>query len=150
MLNKGMAVLVITALLLSFGYIPEVQAFSGEPGFQQILTPSKTFSPMYTYIITTETGLTISASGTATVTGLLIGYSDVTDNVQIYLYLQQYKNGTWTTINSWYEIFDSYWGAIERTSSVSSGYQYRVKASYYAYSGSTYENVTQYSQTITY
>jgi hypothetical protein len=57
---------------------------------------------------------------------------------------------TWTTIESWYKTFDSYKGMLEGTSSVSTGYFYRVKASYYAYCGSDYENIVNYSQTVTY
>jgi len=59
-------------------------------------------------------------------------------------------NGVWTTVDIWYETFDNYRGILEETASVPQGYTYRVKASYYAYCGPDYENIVNYSQTVTY
>lgn len=112
--------------------------------------PGQVIVPMWDYTNYTNTTLTISGSGTATATGVITGYQNITTSVSIYLYLQQYKNDAWTTIDSWYETFDSYKGTLEETTSVSPCYSYRVKASYYAYCGSDYENIINYSQTVSY
>ncbi len=106
---------------------------------------------MSAYTNTTKTTLSISTSGTATCTGSLTGYSGTTTKVEIFLYLQQYKNGAWSNVTgSWYSLFNTYKGTLQKTYGVAKGYQYRVKASYYAYSGSQFENIVKYSGTVTY
>lgn len=107
-------------------------------------------TPDWAYIYQTTTLLSISTSGVAEATGILTGYPGTTTEVWIFLYLERYTNGTWTTVTSWYQGFDSYRGTLIRTTSVTSGYWYRVRASYYAYSGDVYEHVTQYSSSVYY
>jgi len=105
----------------------------------------------WSYISARDTRLSISSSGTATCTGSVTGYPGTTTKVEIYLYLQQYKNGAWSTVSggSWYQLFNSYKGTLQKTKSgLASGYQYRLKASYYAWSGSNSENVVAYSSTV--
>jgi len=107
----------------------------------------------WSYTSATDTRLSISSSGTAICTGKITGYQGTTTKVEIYLYLQQYKNGAWSTVSggSWYQLFNSYKGTLQKTKSgLAKGYQYRVKASYYAWSGSNSENVVAYSKTVTY
>ena len=109
-----------------------------------------TVVPYWSYTSSTRIGLTISAAGSATCEGVITGYQGITTKVSIYLYLQQYKNGNWTTINSWYNSFNSYRGSLAATAIVAKGYQYRVMASYYAYSGTNYENIVDYSDNVIY
>ena len=110
-------------------------------------------TPKWSYVLTMNTNLSISSSGTAICTGKITGYSGTTTKVEIYLYLQQYKNGAWSTVSggSWYQLFNSYKGTLQKTKSgLAKGYQYRVRASYYAWSGSNSENIVDYSGTVTY
>lgn len=95
-----------------------------------------------------STSLYISSSGEATATGQLVGYSGVTTEVWIFLYLERYSNGSWTTVNSWYQSFNSYRGTLQKSTFVSAGYWYRVMASYYAYSGGDYEHIGEYSNSV--
>ena len=102
----------------------------------------------WAYVNQTATNLSISTSGEATATGQLIGYSGVTTEVWIFLYLERYSSGSWATVNSWYQSFDSYRGTLQSSTYVSSGYWYRVRASYYAYSGDDSEHIVQYSGSV--
>jgi hypothetical protein len=98
------------------------------------------------YIDNTTTALSISSSGTATVKGSAYGNQSSTDEVEIYLYLQQYKNGSWQTIESWSDSFESHRGNLSETYSLTKGYKYRAKAVYYAYGNSGgYDCITSYS-----
>jgi len=102
------------------------------------------------YIDTTLTTISIS-SGTATAKGNVTGYSGVTTQLKVYLYLQQYKNGLWQDIANWSDTFNTYKGTLTETSNVTSGYKYRVKAIYYGYGiGGGYDEITTYSNEVTY
>lgn len=105
-------------------------------------------TPMSVLIDSTFTSLSISPSGTATAYGYINGTFGIVDQVWIYLYLEKYINGYWTIIASWSQYYNSYCGTLVRTASVQSGYNYRVRANYYAYSGSNSERTAQFSSTI--
>jgi hypothetical protein len=107
-------------------------------------------SPMSLYYYSTSTNLSIGTYGEANLFGRLIGYPGTTDEVWIYLYLQRYVNGTWQNFNSWSATFYSYAGYLSGYDVVPHGYYYRVKASYYAWSGSNYEQTYGYSSTLYY
>ena len=107
-------------------------------------------TPDWAYTNQTSTGLSISSAGEATATAQLTGYPGITTEVWIFMYLEQYSGGAWTTINSWNQLYSGYTGTLQRTAYVSSGYWYRVKASYYAYSGDDSENIVQFSNTVNY
>ena len=68
----------------------------------------------------------------------------------MHLCLQQYRNGVWTDYNDWLESVEGANCTVNRTVSVPKGYQYRAKASYYAYAGSKSEHVTKYSAEVEY
>lgn len=105
--------------------------------------------PIYDYTALVKTELSINA-GTAEVYGSLVGYSGITDKVNIYLYLQKKENGIWTNVKTFSESFSHYKGKIETDINVDKGYSYRVKGSYYAYDGGKSEHITAYSSTIRY
>ena len=105
--------------------------------------------PISMYINWTMTGLAIT-SGDAKASGEIIGIPGVTTEVWIYLYLEVYVNGSWTTETSWYQTYGSYYGTLQCTTDVASGYWYRIRASYYAFSGSNYENLIRYSDMVYY
>lgn len=106
---------------------------------------SDVITPQFVYTYDTITNLAIT-SNTARVSCSLEGYSTTT-KVVIYAYLQQYKNGSWVTISNWSETFNDSCGDLYETYTVSSGYSYRVQASYYAYKGTANENIVDYSGT---
>ena len=101
----------------------------------------------YAYANSVITNLSISSAGKATCLASLTGYPGTTTKVEINMYLQQLKNGSWVNVNSWSKTFNSYSGTLEKTATVAKGYSYRVKASYYAYSGTKKENIVSYSGT---
>ena len=65
--------------------------------------------------------------------------------------LQQYTNGTWTTIKTWSNYEDAY-AAVEKDHYVASGYYYRLKITHqaYTYSGTLVETIYKYSDVINY
>jgi hypothetical protein len=102
-------------------------------------------SPMMMFVYRTTTTLVINSSGTATATGSITGYPGITDQVWIYLYLEMNVNGTWQTYRSWSNTYSGYYGLLVGTVSVPSGFYYRVKGSYYGWSGDEYDHVIGYS-----
>lgn len=101
--------------------------------------------PFYDYTSKTNTSLSISQSGVATCTASITGYQDITTQVQIYMYLEQYSNGSWKVLKTWTESYNNFKGTLQQNFNVSKGYSYRTRVSYYAYSGSNYENIVRYS-----
>jgi len=115
-------------------------------------TPGSGSTAKWSYTSSTKTILSISSAGKATCTGSLIGYQGTTTGVDIFLYLERYINGSWSTYpsGSWYQYFPTYQGVLSATIYVTSGYNYRLRASYYANSGSNWENISSCSQTVYY
>lgn len=104
----------------------------------------------WSYTSSTSQGLSIS-SGTAKMSVSVTGNYDVATKVVMYIYLQQStSSGGWTNLASYTHTFNSYYGAASHTYSVPSGYTYRLRCSYYVYSGSEYEHIIAYSSTKTY
>lgn len=137
---------ILLALLFSviIPVSPLLQANS-EPLFANDLTALR-----WIYANKAITNLSISSSGQATSTAQLVGVPGVTTRVGIFIYLERYSNGAWTSVNSWYQSYLSSNGTLQRQTNVPSGYLYRVKTSYYVYCGSNYEHITQYSNSIYY
>jgi hypothetical protein len=100
----------------------------------------------FTYIYSTSTGLNRTDTGIVS-SGYIYAYPDLVDEVWIYLYLERYESGSWVVVGSKYKHFDSHRGYLEYFKAVPKGYYYRVRASYYAWSGSNYEQHTDYSGT---
>lgn len=79
------------------------------------------------------------------------GYKDQATKIVMYLYLQQLNNGSWTTLDSHRYEFDTWHGFKEFTySPCPHGYTYRLKCSYYVYSGTSYENIEATSANFVY
>lgn len=111
-------------------------------------TQGNAIVPLAAYTRSTYTNLAI-VSGTATCVASLTGFSGITTQVDITMYLEKRYLFIWMTDTSWSQTFYSYSGSMSEQHSVSSG-TYRVKAVYVAYSGSNSETITGYSDTITY
>jgi len=103
------------------------------------------------YIGTANTTLNISG-GQALCEGTVTGYSGITTKIVIALYLERKTASatTWTTIANGSKTVNSYIGAYQLKAAVTSGYQYRVRAVYTAYSGTKSETLTSYSRIVTY
>lgn len=108
-----------------------------------------TISPRFTYIDRVSTGLAISSSGIASCTAT--GITFTASSAKLVCRLQQYKNGTWTTIKSWTDTGTPS-TSIANSYAVYSGYKYRTYTSFYVYnsSGSLLESTACYSSTRTY
>ena len=97
-----------------------------------------------TNIGATTTGISIS-SGNGTVICSLSGYQGKVTKCSIKANLQQYKNGSWVTIATWQQSFNSFYGSLTGTKAITKGYNYRTQAIYTATSSSMTETFTAYS-----
>lgn len=87
----------------------------------------------------------------ATAAVRVTGYSDKATKIVIYMYIQQLNNGSWKTLDSHRYEFDSWHATKEITySPCPHGYTYRLKASYYVYSGTEYEQISANSANFVY
>lgn len=138
----GVAVVICIVLILSLANPIMAADLAGS---EKLAEPKINPMPMMLYINQISTSMRIDTYGDTIATGSLLGYQGVTDEVWIYLYLEQYVNGSWVTYYSWYGIFTTYYGYVQGTRVVPHGYYYRVRGSYYAWSGSDYEHMTGFS-----
>ena len=99
---------------------------------------------------TAKAQIDISGVGIASATGKIVGIKGVTTKTRVDLYLQQYKRGSWVTIGEWSETNNEVNITLVKTQRVTKGYKYRAKAVCYAYAGTKYEQVTKYSEEISY
>ena len=83
--------------------------------------------------------------GTATMTSSVTGYSGVTTKIEIYFYLQQYSGGSWKNLKTYKDTVNSWYAVKEHSYPVSKGYKYRLRCSYYVYSGSSYDHFMEYT-----
>ena len=97
-----------------------------------------------TNISSTSTGISISGSN-GSVVCFVTGYPTFVTKCSIKANLQQYKNGSWITIATWQQSFNSYYGSLTGTKAITKGYDYRVQAIYTATSASLTETFTAYS-----
>lgn len=105
--------------------------------------------PFFTNINLFQNGFTISSDGNASVRTYLTA-SNVT-SVKVEASLQQYKNGSWTTIKSWTKTSNGTNSELAGNYYVTKGYSYRVVSKGYVYKGTTLvETTTNTSDTKTY
>ncbi len=124
---------IISAILIANLFVLPGAAYTGELKRDDII-----ISPMYTYISNGEATISIDSSGKVTAETSVTGTSEVT-SIKATINLQQYKNGSWTTIKTWNESSSSRSLRFSNTYTVSSGYSYRVSSSVTVYSGQTSE-----------
>lgn len=105
----------------------------------------------WSYTNYTDQGLSINSSGKATMFASVKGYSGTTTKIIMYMYLQQYKNGGWTNLTSTQDTIYSSSGSKQHYySTCAKGYTYRLRCSYYVYSGNNYEHIIQCSPNYSY
>jgi hypothetical protein len=134
-MKKKIITLLLTMLIVSFCAMPVLANTSELNGDAVVI------SPMFTYISRAEAQIFINSSGKATVETYLAGNSEVT-STKATINLQQYKDGSWTTIKTWNESSSSRILNFSSTHYVSSGYKYRVQSIVTAYSGTQSESTT--------
>lgn len=102
------------------------------------------------YTATTSQGIGVKDK-TATANISVTGYKGTATRIVAYMYIQQLSGGNWVTLDSHRYEFDSWHGDKEITySPCPHGYTYRLKASYYVYSGSQYEYISATSANFVY
>ena len=147
-MKKVLWAILSMVLVLCVGALGTVTVSATNEDARQAEPPPTRLS----YINTTATGLSISG-GQATCAGTVVGYNGVTTKVVIKLYLER-KLASVTTWSPYAEdpaqTFNSWTGGYQMKKAVVSGYQYRTRAVYTAYSGSNSESVTGYSSVVTY
>lgn len=116
------------------------------PGFAVELPGESEIMPCYDYTKSVYADLSISESGTATATSKITGYPGTTTRVYITMYLERIKDGEWETVESWSDSAASYRLTSEENVNVSKGYTYRVRVSFYSYSGTNNEYIIKYSE----
>ncbi|NLM78417.1 MAG: hypothetical protein GX173_10070, partial [Ruminococcaceae bacterium] len=96
------------------------------------------------YINFTSTSMTFTSSGIRG-NGYVMAYPQLVDDTWVFLYLERYDGGRWVNAQIWSELSGTYYALCEGTAAAPKGYLYRIRAVYYAWSGSQYEKVTGYS-----
>ena len=89
-------------------------------------------------------------NGTAIMDSTVTGYNGVTTKIEIYFYLQQYYDGGWKNYKTWKDTINDISAVVEHTYSVPRGYKYRLRCSYYVYSGRSYDHFMAYSNEVSY
>lgn len=110
-------------------------------------TPKK---ERWSYTSSTAQGMSIDKKE-ATAAVSVTGYKDKVDKIVIYMYIQQLNDGSWKTLSSSRYEVDNWHAEKEKTySPCPHGYTYRLKASYYVYSGDDYEYISATSANYVY
>ena len=103
--------------------------------------PNKT---RWSFTSSTTEDLYINSSGTATMTSSVTGYSNVT-KIDIYFYLQQY-DGAWKNVTTYKDtVYNTYAVKEHVYSGLPKGYKYRLRCTYYVYSGKQYDYFMNYT-----
>lgn len=102
--------------------------------------------PKFTNISIFQTGFDISSTGKASVNVYLTAQN--VDNVRVDASLQQFKNGTWTTIKSWTNTEAGTNAGLSGTYYVAKGYSYRLVSSGAVFQKSTVIEKTSYTSDI--
>jgi len=143
-MRKKFIAMMITVILLTNLFIVTAEAQT------EVFIGNKIIiSPMYTYISNAEALLSINSSGKAKPEVYVTGNSEVT-SIKASIFLQQYRNGSWTTIKIWNESSNSNILNFVDIYDVSKGYEYRVRATVTAYSGQKSESTTLTSNSVRY
>jgi len=91
------------------------------------------------------------SGGTAKASTFVQGYSKIT-TIVVYTYFQKKVNGSWQNLSYVSDKKSVNYINISRSTSsgIVKGYTYRARISIYAYVGSTYENITVYTNEVSY
>lgn len=102
-------------------------------------------SPLYLYTDKVDPKVTSVSSTSVKYSCKVEGLSGTTQ-IKIYLYLEEYYNGSWRTVDSVSKTINSSSGSVsDNYTSAVSGRKYRAYASVFVYKGSLYEHIEEYS-----
>jgi hypothetical protein len=107
------------------------------------VTQQLVIRPNFTYIWIFQTGFDISSTGKASVNVYLTAQN--VDSVKVEASLQQYKNGTWTTIKSWSNTETGTNAGLAGTYYVAKGYSYRVVSCGSVFKSGNLVEITSYT-----
>ena len=113
------------------------------------ITSAPDIQPMAANYMTASASISLSEN-TVKANGTITGKLGQTTKTSINLYLQQYRNGSWVTIDNWTSSGNTESRSLSKSKTVTKGYKYRAKAVCTAYVGSDKETVTKYSKSISY
>ena len=113
------------------------------------ITSAPDIQPMAANYMAASASLSLSEN-TVKANGTITGKLGQTTKTSINLYLQQYRNGSWVTIDNWTSSGNTESRSLSKSKTVTKGYKYRAKAVCTAYVGSDKETVTKYSKSISY
>lgn len=140
--NKEVCIAILILLIFNFMNLVLVKAISIDE------ESSEKVELMYIYLVSKASYLDIS-SNTATIRATLKAKSNV-DKVLITSRLQKKVNGEWKTIEAWTVSKNGYSCSLEKTKSVSKGYEYRVFSTMKSYKGDKSESVASFSEVVKY
>lgn len=113
------------------------------------ITSAPDIQPMADNYMAASASISLSEN-TVKANGTITGKLGQTTKTSINLYLQQYRNGSWVTIDNWTSSGNTESRSLSKSKTVTKGYKYRAKAVCTAYVGSDKETVTKYSKSISY
>lgn len=113
------------------------------------ITSAPDIQPMAANYMAASASISLSEN-TVKANGTITGKLGQTTKISINLYLQQYRNGSWVTIDNWTSSGNTESRSLSKSKTVTKGYKYRAKAVCTAYVGSDKETVTKYSKSISY
>jgi len=152
-----MAFILVIAILVSFpmGFVATA---SGDdetmPRESEVIVAendSEEDPPVFRYSYIASIGIkSLSISGTtATMICRVTGFSGITTKIVIEGTLQKSVSGTWSTAAPMISTTtNSYTATFNKTATATKGYNHRVKFVVKAYSGTSVETVTVYSNTV--
>lgn len=101
----------------------------------------------YLYTYKCSTNLSISSLN-ATCTSSLDGYYGTTTKIEVTQTLQVRDGNQWRKSSAWSATYYNYYCTFTNSRTVYSGNQYRVKSEFKVYSGSSYETIIIYSDSV--
>lgn len=102
--------------------------------------------PCFTYISLFQNAMDISSDGKASISVYLTAQN--VDSVRVDANLQQFKNGSWTTIKNWTNTSIGTNSGLNGTYYVAKGYQYRLVSNGYVYKQNIEIERTTYTSAI--
>jgi len=128
----------ILVIILSVGSIPvEAKQTKDKQKDEEIV------QARFAYINLFQNSFEIEDNGKSSFSTIL--WSRNVDEVKLYGYLQQYKDGKWKTIKTWSNEANGTECYLSSSWYVASGYSYRFKSSAYLYVDSKFVESTSYT-----
>ena len=94
------------------------------------ITSAPDIQPMAANYMAASASISLSEN-TVKANGTITGKLGQTTKTSINLYLQQYRNGSWVTIDNWTSSGNTESRSLSKSKTVTKGYKYRAKAGLY-------------------